>query len=216
MLPKINIFKRIKFNSFISGLIFGAVFSLVVNIITVQIQDIVQKQRVLEALEYEIFNNAAQAEATIKADARIADKEEKVDYYHNFLKYSDKVWNSSEFLKYGLSLDPKVQAQIHTYYEVTVNFNNELLNKNDKLMENQLGGCYLNDGALKQPSDLQCIQSFNYFFILEVQSAKRVFDQSLSILRIFHPTKDRMQNPVLKLLMGNQSLGALSKGGIQE
>lgn len=212
MLSKINIFKKIRFNNFVSGLIFGAIFSLIVNIITIQIQDLVQKQRVLEALEYEIFDNASQAEATIKENTKIANKEEKVDYYHNFLKYSNKVWNSNEFLKYGLSIDPQVQTQIHTYYTVSVNFNNEILNKNDKLMENQLNSCYLNNGTLKRPSEKQCTQAFNYFFILEAQSAKRVFDKSLETLKVFHPTKDRMENPILRFLMGDKSIGALSKG----
>lgn len=213
---KLSIFRKIHINHFAGGIIFGALFSLVVNIIVVQAQDMVQKQRVLEALEYEIFNNASQADATIKENAKILDKKEKVDYYHNFLKYSDKVWNSSEFLKYGLSLDPQVQAQIHAYYEITIIFNNEILNKNDKLMENQLGGCYFNDGTLKQPSDKQCIQAFNFFFFLETQSAKRVFDESLTTLKIFHPTKERMNNPMLRFLMGDKSIGALSQGAVKQ
>lgn len=211
----VRFLKKSKLDNFTGGLIFGALFSLIVNVVTINIQEAVQKQRVLEALEYEIFNNATQAESTIKNNSGLVDKKERIDYYHNFLKYSDNVGQSNEFLKYGLNLDPKVQSQIHAYYAVSVIFNNEILSKNDRLMEFQLGECYLNDGGFKDTTNTQCVRAFNYFFILESQAAKRVFDQSIETLKVFHPTKDRLSNPFLKFLMGDQSIGALRNGAVQ-
>jgi uncharacterized membrane protein YgaE (UPF0421/DUF939 family) len=61
ILIPIRLLKKISRNNFINGLIVGAICSLIVNIITVQVQEELQKQRILEAIENEIMTNMLQS-----------------------------------------------------------------------------------------------------------------------------------------------------------
>lgn len=51
----VKLLKKSKFDNFVGGLIFGALFSLVVNVATVKIQEDINKQRALEAIEREMI-----------------------------------------------------------------------------------------------------------------------------------------------------------------
>ncbi len=49
----LSFLRKMKVNNFLGGLILGAVISLIVNVATVQIQEKINKQRILEAVENE-------------------------------------------------------------------------------------------------------------------------------------------------------------------
>jgi hypothetical protein len=106
------VFGRLRKGGFVSGLIFGAVFSLVVNIFTVQIQETIQKQRVLEALENEIVGNMLFASSRIEQNLERLDTKERPNIYYSPRSYSREVWGTSEAMKFIVQLDSDILPDI--------------------------------------------------------------------------------------------------------
>ncbi len=78
----VKLLKKTKVDNFVGGLIFGAIFSLVVNIVTVQIQETIQKQRILEAVENEILTNTLTANQIAKQNQDKIDKKEALNVFY--------------------------------------------------------------------------------------------------------------------------------------
>jgi hypothetical protein len=197
--------------SFASGIIFGAIFSLLVNIITIQVQETIQKQRVLEAIENEIVENAIQSNFIINNNTERIKNNEKPNYYMPIQKYSDEVWGTSEALKYIIHLDPETQGKLYSYYSVIIRNTNLAIDQDRELSKEKLGECYFDfeKTLTKEKTDL-C--SLIYIQILKngTSSATLVGDHSFELLKSFHPTQDRLKNSLLRLLMGNKSIRILS------
>jgi len=204
-----SIRKSSKKNQFLYGLIFGAIFSLVVNILTVHVQEIVQKQRVLEALENEVVSNAILSNFVIEDNLKRIEEGEPPNYYHTPRRYAREVWGTSEALKYIVQLDPEVQMKVTTYYAVTVDRHNEMIEKDVSLAEQKLSNCYFNEGLNKIESE-ECKKWYHFFLKMEADTAMAVGEKSFDTLEIFHPTQDRLNSPLLRLLMGGKAVRILS------
>lgn len=207
-------FKKIKElprKSFVSGLIFGAVFSLLVNIITVQIQEAMDKQRILEAVEWEIYNNSAQASAVINEAGNIFSNKTKPNPFFHFSTYSRDLWEqSSEPLQYIAQLPPDIQAQVVVYYTVTIREHNEFIEKLDTYANTQLNECYNLDYNIRDAKQVSCEQVYYAVINIYMETASSVFDSSMDVLKVYHPTQDRLNNWFLKSMMGDKSVRVLS------
>lgn len=62
------VLKNTKIDNFVGGLIVGAIFSLIVNIATVKVQEDINKQRALEALEREMIFHTITAKSLIESE----------------------------------------------------------------------------------------------------------------------------------------------------
>lgn len=207
---KINFFKKIRFNSFVGGLIFGAVFSLVVNVVTIQLQETIQKQRILEALEHEILTNTLNAQETANAN----DKEIKEKYppniFHPFYRYSSDLWTqSSEPLQYISQLDQQTQIDVHIYYTITIKHMNNMVEKYDEIARKRLENCY-NFSILNESEKKVCNDTYWMILDWEADTAEQMSDDGYNLLKNFHPTKNRKNNFILSILMGNKSTKILS------
>lgn len=205
-----TIFKKLRFNSFVGGLIFGAVFSLVVNIVTVQLQEMIQKQRILEAIENEILTNTLTAQEIFTANDKEIKEKETPNIFHPFFRYSNDLWTqSSEPLQYIAQLDQQTQIDIHIYYTIAIKHGNNMVEKYDEISRKKLENCY-EFSILNENEKEVCNQ--NYWMILnwEADTAEGMSNDGLDLLKNFHPTKDRKNNFILSILMGNKSTKILS------
>lgn len=213
LLLPIRLMKKFPKNSFVSGLIFGAIFSLVVNVITVQLQETIQKQRILEAVENEILNNVMQANSKIKFYNDFLEKDYKPNFYYSVSKYGRDLWEqSSEPLQYLVQLDRDVQIPIQLFYTITIPGNNQMLDRIEDLRKDKLINCFGFDENIRlTPAEEKSCISWNAITInQEFESAKNISNQGFEVLNKFHPTADRLRNPFLRFIIGNKSTRVLS------
>ena len=138
-----RLIKKIKLNGFIAGTIFGAIFSLLVNVITIQLQEIIQKQRVLEAIENEVLNNLLQANNVIEFNNQYVQDENQMSYIDTPRKYSRDLWEqSSEPLQYIAQLDQQTQVALYGFYTISIPEANNMLDKANEIIKTYLDGCY--------------------------------------------------------------------------
>ncbi|MDD3678961.1 MAG: hypothetical protein PHT36_01820 [Patescibacteria group bacterium] len=203
--------KKFTKDTFVNGLIFGAIFSLVVNIITIQIQKSIQKQRIYEALENEILTNSIMAAAIMNENDRAIKDSVAPDYYHPSATYNNDVWGSQEALKYIVQLDPDLQAELFSYYNPFILQVNETGQKDILLTNDALKNCYTEYESLNNLKKSACQRTYYNFLENESDTASSVHDWSEELLEKFHPTKDRLKNPILRLIMGKKAIGALAE-----
>ena len=203
--------KKLTKDTFVNGLIFGAIFSLVVNIITIQIQESIQKQRIYEALENEILTNSITAASIMDENDRAIKDGVAPDYYHPSATYNNDVWNSGEVLKYIVQLDPDLQAEIFSYYNPFILQINEISQKDILLTNDALKSCYTDYENLNNLKKSVCRRSYYNFLEKESGAASNVYDWSEELLGKFHPTKDRLKSPILRLIMGKKTIGSLAE-----
>lgn len=202
--------KKSKFDNFVSGLIFGAVFSLVVNIITVQIQEEINKQRALEALENEIMINVLQANNIIKTNDEASKNNTPINFFYYSPTYSIDFWTqSSEPLRYTAQLDQDIQGKIMLLYSMIFKNANGYVNRTNNLIEEELPKCFTDNLVYKQ-DDNNCIKLKDSIRVSENLAADLVSKFGNEVLNCFHPTQDRLKNWLLKLLMGTKSTKILS------
>lgn len=205
--------KKIKINNFLGGLILGAIVTLIVNIATVQIQEGIKKQRILEAVENEILSNLLLASGTIKLnDEWVADKN-NTNYLHYQKRYSSDLWEqSTEPLEYVSQLPRRLQNAINSYYTLTIPTSNELINKIDDFTRDKMGNCVLKiDLNLISSSERnECRNIYEFILIYDKTPAKWISNASFDLLKIFHPTQDRLNNFFLRLIMGNEAIRPLA------
>ena len=108
----LSLLKKTKWDNFVGGLIFGAVFSLVVNVATVQVQQTIDKQRTLEALEAEILFHGLTANNVMKENSQQVADRKRPNYFRVASYYPDDVWKNSDVVNYIMEIDPKVQAML--------------------------------------------------------------------------------------------------------
>lgn len=207
----ISVIRKIKFNGFLGGILIGALFSLFVNVITVQIQETINKQRVLEAIEWEIFNNASLS-TNIVDEAGIIFKESRIPSpFYVYRSYSRDFWQQSiEPMLYIAQLSPEIQTKLMVYYTVTVPGLNNLVESNKKISENLLQDCYSVYKEISSEEMNNCKKFYYEIVKTNMDTANDMFEESFDILQTFHPTQDRLNNVFLKLMMSGNSVRVLS------
>ncbi len=208
----IKLIKKLRLDSFLGGLILGAVFSLVVNVITVQITDEVQKQRVLEAVENEIVNNELKAQEVYRRDQSFIKNNTTYNALIPLERYSKDIWQySSTTLQFIAQLDPEVQSAIVSYYTITVPWANASMDSLDRFTSSQLSNCFLSETVPNPGSTEHCRAWYQVLLQGESNTALDINKQSYDLLTTkFHPTKDRLNNWFLRVLMGNKATKILS------
>lgn len=203
------LFRKLGKDTFVTGLIWGALFSLVVNVVTIQLQESLQRQRIFEAIENEILANMITAASVMEENDLIIENKQAPDYLKLPAIYNDEVWRSSEALKYIVQLDPLIQAELYAYYNPYIMLTNWTGEKETLLAEQNLKDCYFDFGSLSSSMQQDCRN--NYYNFLEAQSgaASGVYDWSDYMLDVFHPTQDRLNSSLLRLIMGKKAIGAL-------
>lgn len=202
--------KKSKFDNFVGGLIFGAIFSLVVNIVTVQIQEEINKQRALEALENEIMINVLQANEIKKTNDEASKKHTPINFFYYSPTYSIDFWTqSSEPLRYTAQLEQDVQGRIMVLYSSIFKNANGYVNRTNNLIEQELPGCFTDDFEYKQ-NDSHCVKLEATIRTSENLAADIVSQYGNEVLGYFHPTQDRLKSWFLRLLMGTKSTRILS------
>lgn len=204
----VKLLKKSKIDNFVGGLIFGAVFSLIVNVVTVRIQEIVQRQHILEAVENEITNNTLIANYISQ---QTYDINKEYNPFYTIQKYSKDIWEqSSEPLQYISQLDQQTQIAVMGYYTTTVPLNNGMLNKLERITDEKLSNCIDFENILSETEKIKCSDSNNFMLELEKSTATEMAKQGFNLMEVFHPTKDRLDNWFLKLIMGTKSTRILS------
>ena len=202
--------RKIKINGFVGGLIFGAIFSLFVNIVTIQVQESIQKQRILEAVENEILSNVLMANSISTLNNDNVSKKDIPNMFHNFRRYRNDLWTqSTEPLQYLVQLEPNIQTKVILYYTHVIENTNSMVAKTEKIADKMLENCY-NFAVLNETEKKECNQWYWSVLGWETDSSLDMAKQGLDVLEVFHPTKDRLNNAFLKLLMGGKSTMVLS------
>lgn len=207
--------RKIKLTGFIGGLVFGAIFSLVVNILTVKIQETVDRQRVLESLEREMTYHVLSANHIYSELNRV--KSLPLDQQYDpqltmSLTFKTRVWDSTDASKYLLELDPDTAAMVETYYDVTVRGINELMIGNYEMYKKMYEPCkpFYEYFTGSEPFDISVCRKIaeksieSHTFVVD-----SVVDTLDEVKKSFHPTKDRLSTPFLKFLMGSKSVEIL-------
>lgn len=202
-----KIMGNLKLDTFVGGLLIGAIFSLIVNVITIRITDDITKQRALEALQNEIAYNNIQANGTLGYDKKnIADKSlPNVFYYYPL--YDDNVWSNSLTLQYLEQANPQQQVLVNIYYDYVIRDNNSMLTNLNSLSKTYMQECFNTTKPLTLTQTKSCKANNALFLSLEAKSAILVLQYGYKTLDAFHPTQDRLNNPFLKLLMGSDAIG---------
>lgn len=205
-------FKKANKDNFVWGLVFGALFSFVVNIFTIQIQERITKQRILEAVEYEIYSNLSQAKFINDASTKTIVNKELPNPFYTYQQYSRDLWvQSTEPLQYIAQLPADIQAQIQVYYTVTIPRLNEMIGKTEKYSESALVDCYPLDGFNNKSTEEKCRYVYYQLMDNTAKTAEQVANDSFKVLDKFHPTQDRLNSPLLRLLMGSDAVRVLSR-----
>lgn len=201
--------ERIKLDGFAGGLIFGAVFTLIVNIITAQITDEIARQRALEALENEIALNTIKANTIIIQNNKNISNNILPNIFYTYQQYEDNVWSNSTTLQYLEQINPNVQANVNNYYEYQIKGNNTLLANLNSLSRSVMQNCFGISNPLTPDQVKTCKAQNAIFEDIERSSAIAVSKSGYVLLSQFHPTKDRLHNPILLMLMSNNAIGFL-------
>lgn len=207
--------KKIKFDTFLGGLIFGAIFSLFVNIMTVKIQGNIDRQRVLEALEREITYHLLDAGNVYSEFNRISEYKGNNPINADLTlskKFSTRIWDNTEAAKYLLELDPNTASNVEVYYEVTVKSVNNLLQRNLESYIQLHKSCEPFYKLLTN-NEPQSIEYCNLVTRDSLQAQAMIVgpivDNIKTVKELFRPTQKRLQSPFLKLLMGDKSVEIL-------
>lgn len=203
-------FRKLKLNGFLGGLIFGALFSLLVNMVTVQVQEMIQKQRILEAIENEIMLNMLQANNISKTNTDIIVKKDKPNIFHDYPLYTNDLWTqSTEPLQYVAQLDQDIQIKVNLYYSSVLRNSNSMISKYEQIAEQKITDCY--DTSSLSDKEINICNNWYWNIIdWEADTAESVSKASIDVLNIFHPTQNRLKDPILKIFMGNKSVKILS------
>lgn len=208
----VTLYKKIGKNNFLLGLIIGAFFSLFINIITVGVQEEIQRQRILEAVENEVTYNIFSANNIISKNNNEKAKNTDINIYYTNIKYSRDLWEqSSEPLQYIVQLDQNTQGRIFAYYTGIIPSVNALQNKIENLREGRFSDCFsLNYDTKIVIDGLTCKQWNDFLRDFETQNAELIVKYGYEVINDFHPTFDRLHNPFLRLIIGDKAINFLS------
>lgn len=205
-------FKKIFKDNFLSGLILGAIFSLLVNIVSMQLQGMIEKQRILEAIENEINTNNLQASGFVTTALTQREKKIKANSMMLARKFSRDVWEqSSEPLQYVAQLDQKNQILINTYYSIVLPDSNHMIERMNSEYDLRMKDCFDYSNIRTTNEQLECDNQY-YFYLdsIALYPGNHVHKSGTELLKTFHPTKDRLNSQLLKFLMGSESMRILS------
>lgn len=203
-----RLLKKSKFDNFIGGLVFGAIFSLVVNVVTVQLQEKIQKQHILEAVENEILNNTLRANYISQLNYK---GNETFNPFYTMQRYAKDLWEqSSEPLQYISQLDQQTQIIVTGYYTYTIPANNGALDRLEKITDEKLINCTNFDNTLSVAEKEKCTTWNNIKLEIEKSTATEMAKQGFAVMKVFHPTQDRLNSLLLKFLMGDKTTRVLS------
>lgn len=206
-----RLLRKSKVDNFVGGLIFGAVFSLLVNLLTVHIQETIQKQHILEAVENEILQNTLAAKFIVDNTTKLLTEKQKYSPFYSLQRYSRDLWEqSSEPLQYIAQLDQPTQIAVTGYYTITIPGQNRMLDSLEKLTDKHLADCSPIDNSVEKELQIKCDMWNSILLENEQSTAIEVKKQGFELLDKFHPTKDRLNNWFLRLIMGNKSTRVLS------
>ncbi len=184
----------------INGLLVTIALGITVGFLSNKVQDAIQRQRYLELLEYEVRSDVLQF-SIVKNDFEYDGKTD-LEYYLN-----DDVYKAGLGNGYILTLEPSEQIHLLVFYRTVSSYNSilqGLYSKKDTsqtiylncLLNKPLPGCNKKQFDLEQQLYSEQInKTWGSFFDLTYKDAVS-----------FNPTKERLQSPLLKLLMGNKSL----------
>lgn len=205
-----NLFQKVEAN-FLTGIIIGALLSLLVNILTNQIGEDITKQKSLEALEIELVNQHLQAVSIIN-NYNHGDYKKSKFYYYNPKRFDNYIWRSLGSTTFFYSLPPTIQGELIAYYSNSVDGTNNVYS-NIETVVNDYSSKYITcvfDGS--KDCTAQEVTSNNvitFYTQIQAQYATSVDKSVTNILKDFHPTRDRLSNPILSRLMGNKGLPIL-------
>ena len=201
-----RLLKRTRIDNFIGGLIFGATFSLIVNVLTVQLQETILRQRMLEALEQEIGMNTLQANTILSSANDQIEKKSPLNYFHFPLKYSSDIWTqSSEPLSYVSQLDQETQIKVTSYYLLSIKYANNYVDKAKEMTTAAVPVCFDPGVNLIEENSEECLSRTLAIMQTESYGAADIAKVGFDVLKAFHPTQDRLNNPLLRIIMGNKS-----------
>lgn len=203
--------RKTRIDNFLGGLILGAIFALIVNLVTVQVQEVIKKQRVYEAIENEVLNNLLTANNIVKLNTEDIDNKTQTNYLYSPRKYSKDLWvQSGEPLQYIAQLDRETQNKLSIYYSLTVPNSNAVVEKIENITDEKLADCFLRTGILTEAEKKECRDMYETLLIFERMPAEWMSKGSYELLQVFHPTKDRLNNFFLRLILGSESTRPLS------
>lgn len=208
-------FKKIKSifkDNFLSGLIIGAFFSLLVNVVSMQIQGLVEKQRVLEAIENEVVNNFLQANGDVSTALDQQAHSKRANPFVINRKFSRNLWEqSSEPIQYVAQLDSETQIFINSYYNFLIPYSNEMIDISNEMYKLNMKDCFNYTKLLSKQEQLDCDNSYYLYLNSNAENiSSLVSKKSGDLLKIFHPTQNRLNNYLLRFLMGSDSMRILS------
>ncbi|MDX1765473.1 MAG: hypothetical protein R3313_00815 [Candidatus Saccharimonadales bacterium] len=217
-------FKKMKFDNFIGGLIVGALFSLIVNVLTVQIQESVTRQRALEAVEREVAQHVIDSGNFYGQGQLFLDMviDGETLYYPEFfyLRLNTNIWESGEAYKYIFELDPAISESLSTYYETSVKVTNNSLERIQEEFEETFN-IYCRPSNVLRDSNFKADKRFCNDLILETFEIYNsvyndVWESTQNLLNDFHPTQDRLNSFWLKLILGGNSSDTLEAARVQQ
>lgn len=209
----INLLKRIKTDNFIAGLIFGAIFSLVVNVFTVQFQEKLNAQRYYEALEQELILQFQRAKNVLHI---VEGYKEEVnpEAVSLPLVYDTNIWEEGSAISYLQRLPYEEQAALNVYYSSIIDYANSSIKEKKRLYEELYTEYWLCiSKAIDDCSVLQAAYKayFRVYLFAHEGAAEMVHDGYLEVRKKgFHPTEDRMNSMLFRIMMGTKSMPILN------
>lgn len=202
----VALFKKSKIDNFVGGLLVGAVISLLVNVVTSVFQEQIARQQYFEALEHEIVENYYEARGTVDSINGLRDQQEPPIFFNFTKRFHTNIWDSGNALAYIYSLDPKLQDELASYYSVGIERSNrhlDYVNEAVNELHKQTQVCRYSGAAECAGINTTYSENLVYYEGLQLAEAQYVLDRTNRLLDQFHPTKDRLNNPLLKLFMGS-------------
>lgn len=206
-----KLLKQTKIDYFVGGLIFGAVFSLVVNVATVRVQEDLNKQRALEALEREIVFHSLMANDLVREENRVyeANDDEYLSVQNTLSRrYEMRIWESENIPAYIFELEPDTAAEIESYYSSIISNANRWLDDNEEKFKQYYNKCSpyreLVEGVKMEDKPI-CNALARNAVTLHAGFSGLVYEYVIEIRKDFHPTQDRLNSWWLKLLLGDKA-----------
>lgn len=208
-----------KIDNFLGGILVGALFSLIVNVITVQVQEVVDRQKYLEALEHEIMGHYIQSMGKGESILDLRENNQDANPYSFISRYDTSVWESGNASGYIYDLEPNIQSKVEGYYPYMVFPANRMLDRAEDAVNN-LEEDYVRC-ILEERTDCVVLRkafdnSANYYEETQLTAVQMVNNSSYELMNEFHPTQDRLDSFVLRIFMGDHAQEILRRDGSEE
>lgn len=206
----VNFLKKSSIDNFVGGLVFGSLFSLMVNVLTVQIQENVARQKYLESLENELVNNQFLADDQEKIVEKNRSEDKNTDPFVYSRRFYTSAWDSGVAQGYIYGLDPKIQAKIINYYTVDLLEANKLMDSAENAVQ-ELDKEYITCSfkySKESCADELTVRNrgSNHYESYILKATDTVHKRGRDILAVFHPTQDRLDSRFMKFALGGQAM----------